>query len=98
MGYKLVKKTGKVILVGVPKLNANIKIYSLPLHFGLSLTGSYGGDGNPSEDIPRYLKLLDNGIWNIKDLITERYELNNINDAIKSMRQGKTAGRVLIQL
>ena len=98
MGYKLVDSSGRVILVGVPKKDANISIYSLPLHFGLSLKGSFGGECNPSKDIPRYLKLLDQGVWSVKELITEIYELKDINLAIKSMRDGKTAGRVLIKL
>ena len=98
MGYKLVDSSGRVILVGVPKKDANISIYSLPLHFGLSLKGSFGGECNPSKDIPRYLKLLDQGVWSLKELITEIYELKDINLAIKSMRDGKTAGRVLIKL
>ena len=98
MGYKLVDSSGRVILVGVPKKDANISIYSLPLHFGLTLKGSFGGECNPSKDIPRYLKLLDQGVWSLKELITEIYELKDINLAIKSMRDGKSAGRVLIKL
>ena len=98
MGYKLVSTSGRVILVGVPKHNADIKIYSLPLHFGLQLKGSYGGESNPSKDIPRYLNMLEKGIWDIEGLITERYKLKDINKAISSMREGKTAGRVIIEL
>ena len=97
-GYELVNPTGRVVLVGVPKMGSNIKIYSLPLHFGLSLSGSFGGECNPSKDIPRYLKLLETGIWDLKGLITDTYELKDINFAISSMRNGKSAGRVLIKL
>lgn len=97
-GYKLAKPDGRVILVGVPKKDANISIYSLPLHFGLSLSGSFGGECNPSKDIPRYLNLLEKGIWDLKGLITEIYELEDINVAISSIRTGKSAGRVLIKL
>ncbi len=98
MGYKLVRTSGRVILVGVPKLNENINIYSLPLHFGLQLKGSFGGEINPSQDIPRYIKMLENKIWDFKELITERHKLKDINTAISSMRKGLTAGRVIIEL
>tara|TARA_Y100000589_G_C27188199_1_gene643580 strand:- start:2491 stop:3522 length:1032 start_codon:yes stop_codon:yes gene_type:complete len=97
-GYELVNPNGRVVLVGVPKIGSNINIYSLPLHFGLSLSGSFGGECNPSRDIPRYLNLLEKGIWDLKGLITEIYELKDINYAISSMREGKSAGRVLIKL
>ena len=98
MGYKLVTKSGRVILVGVPKIGSNINIYTLPLHFGKSLIGSFGGECDPAKDIPRYLKLLRQEIISFKGLVTARYELNDINEAISLMREGKTAGRVMIKL
>ena len=58
LGYKLTNPTGKIILVGVPKKDNNICIYSLPLHFGKLIQGSHGGESIPHEDIPRYLKML----------------------------------------
>ena len=98
MGYKLVTKSGRVILVGVPQIGSNINIYTLPLHFGKSLIGSFGGECDPAKDIPRYLKLLRQEIISFKGLVTARYELNDINEAISLMREGKTAGRVMIKL
>tara|TARA_Y100001968_G_scaffold266242_1_gene255666 strand:+ start:60 stop:1097 length:1038 start_codon:yes stop_codon:yes gene_type:complete len=98
MGYELVSETGRVVLVGVPKKGSNINIYSLPLHFGKTLTGSFGGECNPEKDIPRYLALLREGVWSVKGLITAKYELEDINKAISAMREGKSAGRVMIKL
>ncbi len=98
MGYRLVKSEGKVILVGVPKKGANINIYSLPLHFGKSLIGSHGGESRPDLDIPRYNKLFIQNIASIKNLVTERVPLENINEAIKNMSEGKTIGRVLVEM
>ena len=44
LGYEITSSNGRVILVGVPRLDDNIKIYSLQLHFGKKLTGSHGGN------------------------------------------------------
>ena len=98
MGYQIVGSNGRVVLVGVPRKEANIKIYSLPLHFGKSIVGSHGGESKPHFDIPRYLNLFNNGIWNIEGLVSERYRLKEINLAISSMRNGKSVGRVMINL
>tara|TARA_B100000700_G_scaffold331081_1_gene461270 strand:+ start:927 stop:1973 length:1047 start_codon:yes stop_codon:yes gene_type:complete len=98
MGYRLTHSEGRVVLVGVPSKGANISIYSLPLHFGKVITGSHGGECNPDKDIPRYIKLLKEGKYKLKDLITSRFKLENINEAIACMREGKTAGRVLIDM
>ena len=98
MGYELVNHQGTVVLVGVPKNGNNINIFSLPLHFGKTITGSFGGECHPERDIPRYLELLRKGLLSLEDVISECYKLNDINNAIKSMRSGSTAGRVIIEL
>ena len=69
LGYRITKSKGRVILVGVPCKGNDIKIHSLPLHFGKTLIGSFGGDGKPHEDIPRYQNLYNNGRIELKKLV-----------------------------
>ena len=97
-GYNIIKPQGKVVLVGVPKKGNNINIFSLPLHFGKSITGSHGGETIPQRDIPRYFELYRNGRLQLKNLLTKTYTLEQINDAIADMREGKLSGRCLIKL
>ena len=97
-GYTLINNNGRLILVGVPRKGNNINIFSLPLHFGKIITGSHGGETNPTYDIPRYLNLFEKNIALYKTLITERCQLNQINDAIESMKSGRTTGRILIEM
>ncbi len=98
LGYKLINSEGKLVLVGVPKYDENISIHSLPLHFGKIIIGSHGGKCKPVQDIPRFLKLLNQGILKLDRLISEEYTLERINEAIVSMRKGLSAGRVIIKL
>ena len=95
-GYELINREGRLILVGVPKVGHNINIFSLPLHFGKTISGSFGGECNPSEDIPRYIKLLMKNKFCLDQIITERYQLKDINLAIERIKNGKTVGRVVI--
>ena len=97
-GYEIINNKGRLILVGVPKIGKNINIFTLPLHFGKTIIGSHGGESNPSEDIPRYLNLFDKNIAQYKKLITQKFPLEKINDAIQIMKEGKTAGRILIEM
>ena len=97
-GYQLINNKGRLILVGVPKLGDNINIFSLPLHFGKKIIGSFGGESNPEFDIPRYINLLINKKISLKGLITERYSLKEINIAISRIKNGESVGRVLIDL
>jgi S-(hydroxymethyl)glutathione dehydrogenase / alcohol dehydrogenase len=97
LGFQITKPQGKVTLVGVPRKGSNINIYSLPLHFGKRIAGSQGGEAVPHEDIHRYHNLFNAGRLNLRDLITNYYSLDQINEAIACMRNGTTSGRCLVQ-
>jgi S-(hydroxymethyl)glutathione dehydrogenase/alcohol dehydrogenase len=98
LGYQLTKPAGRVTLVGVPAKGRNTSIYSLPLHFGKEIRGSHGGEAVPHEDIPRYHALFRAGRINLRELITERFPLDDINTAIERMRNGQASGRCLIDM
>jgi Zn-dependent alcohol dehydrogenase len=98
MGYQLSQREGRVILVGVPRLGQNLSVYSLPLHFGKVLSGSQGGECQPDRDIPRYLRLLERGSLQLDRIVSAKFPLEEINAAISAMRDGATAGRVMIKL
>jgi S-(hydroxymethyl)glutathione dehydrogenase / alcohol dehydrogenase len=96
LGYQITKPQGRVTLVGVPRKGKNINIYSLPLHFGKGLSGSHGGEAIPQTDIPRYHQLFRAGRIQLKNLITNYYPLEKINEALDGVRSGAIAGRCLI--
>ena len=97
-GYRLTHGQGRMILVGVPRRGNTVSLNTFPLHFGKVLKGSHGGDSKPDHDIPRYLRLLQQDRLELKRLVTARYPLAQINRAIEDMRNGSTAGRVMIDL
>lgn len=95
-GYALTGPAGRVVLVGVPRKGNDISIHSLPLHFGKVLTGSHGGEATPESDIPRYDSLFRAGRIKLRELLTDRYPIERINEAIAGMRSGEVSGRCLI--
>jgi len=95
--YELTAAQGRTILVGVPRYNEDITIHSLPLHFGKVLTGCEGGQSNPTVDIPRYLRLYQHGKLKLDQLITHRFPLAKINEALDVVRGGE-AGRVVLTM
>jgi S-(hydroxymethyl)glutathione dehydrogenase/alcohol dehydrogenase len=98
LGYELTKPDGRVILVGVPPKGRNVSLYSLPLHFGKQITGSHGGDAVPNVDIPRYDALFRSGRIKLRELITDHFNLDEINTAIQKMRDGSVGGRCLVRM
>ena len=96
--YNLTSSKGRTILVGVPSIEKETKLYTLPLHFDKILTGSHGGEAKPDIDIPNYIRFHNNGSLKLKQLITQRYTLEQVNEAIKDIRHGKITGRALLTI
>jgi len=97
LAYELTHPDGKTVLVGVPRKGDNISIYSLPLHFRKVLTGSHGGNAEPHVDIPRYVRLHHAGKLKLDGLITHEFRLDQINEAIEMLKNGRV-GRCVIAM
>lgn len=98
LAYELTRPQGRTVLVGVPRAGQRATIDTLPLHFGNTLTGSHGGGCRPERDIPRYIRLHAAGKLRLEELITDRFPLAQINEAIEGMRSGRIAGRCLLEV
>ncbi|TAK65471.1 MAG: dehydrogenase [Betaproteobacteria bacterium] len=97
MAYELTQPDGRTILVGVPRKDDKVSIYTLPLHFKKVLKGSEGGGVVPDVEIPRLIRLVERGRLRLEGLITHEFALDDINEAIRVFRSGE-AGRVLINM
>lgn len=95
--YNLTHPDGRTILVGVPRKGDNVSIYTLPIHFNKVLKGSHGGSCIPHVEIPRYIRLTNQGILKLDGLITHEFGLQEINEAVALMKSG-TSGRILIKM
>ncbi|CAM2138767.1 Dehydrogenase [Pararobbsia alpina] len=98
LGYAMTKPQGTVTLVGVPRKGNTVNLFSLPLHFGKTLSGSHGGEAIPNVDIPRYHNMYRAGRIALRELITDYFSLDEINEAIAAMRSGKVRGRCLVRM
>lgn len=98
LAYELTQAQGRTLLVGVPRVGQEASIFTLPLHFGKVLTGSHGGSSQPAVDVPRYARLYTAGRLDLAPLISNRYSLTAVNEAIAAMRSGEAAGRCLIEI
>ncbi len=94
LAYELTANNGKTILAGVP--NKKITIDSFPLHFDKILTGSHGGNIEPTRDIPNFLKAISINSYKLNDLITKEIALSEINNAINKIKNG-FMGKILIK-
>jgi S-(hydroxymethyl)glutathione dehydrogenase/alcohol dehydrogenase len=85
----LVAPRGRCIGVGVMPHDRRLSLNTLPLHLGKVLRGSHGGESQPAEDIPRYLRMMRDGRFDPKGMISHRVSLAQVNEGIARMRAGE---------
>ena len=82
-------RRGTLIIVGVPNAEATVPFPVLPhVLQERRVIGSLMGSTRLSVDIPRLINLYQNGRLRLDELITERYALEQINEAIESTEKG----------
>jgi S-(hydroxymethyl)glutathione dehydrogenase / alcohol dehydrogenase len=86
---------GRLLLVGVMRHDQKLSLNTLPLHHGKSLSGTEGGSSQPHVDIPRYLRMINAGRFDPRGMVTHRSGLSEVNEAISTMRSGKTIHTML---
>ena len=95
--FTMVRTGGTAVIVGMPA-NDQVLIPLNAHHFtyGRTLTGSNMGSTRLLVDIPRLVDLYKAGRLKLDELITKRYPLDEINEAIESMERGEALRNVII--
>ncbi len=93
--WRLTSPKGRLVLIGVMRHDRQFSFNTLPLHFGKVLTGTEGGASRPADDIPRYLRMIRAGRFDPRGMVTHRYSLPDINEAIAAMRAGQSVHTII---
>lgn len=97
---EMLANSGRYILVGQGSPTSGFCVQNYSHLFGgtgKTIKASQGGRTIPSIDIPRYIKLANNGIINVNKMITNILPLEDINKAVELVKQGKS-GRIIINI
>jgi Zn-dependent alcohol dehydrogenase len=96
-GFDLSRRGGTLVLVGLPGHEAKA---TFPVHqFVLTerrVLGSYMGSTRLRTAIPRLISLYQHGRLKLDELITARYPLDQINQAIAAVEAGEALRNVII--
>ncbi|MCK9598032.1 MAG: zinc-binding dehydrogenase [Sphaerochaeta sp.] len=96
--YSLVAPGGTVVMVGQPRRGDSLVLPDVAANFkGKTLLDSTGGSTDPNRDIPAYLDLYGAGLLKLRELITHRFPLAQVNEALDAVRSG-LAGRVILEM
>ena len=96
-GLTLLRPGGSLVIVGMPPSGATVAFE--PLDFAdasQKILGSKMGGTKLQVDVPKLVALYQQGRLKLDELITGRYALEDINDAIESVKRGEALRNVIV--
>jgi Zn-dependent alcohol dehydrogenase len=95
--FKALKRGGTCVAMGLPHPARTVTLTALSFAGeGKSLVGSYMGSSAPQRDIPRYLRLWQEGRLPVEKLHTSSLPLAAINEAFEQLASGAAIRQVLL--
>jgi len=88
---------GTAVLVGIPSTPVELSAIDFVIN-EKQFRGSIGGSCAPDRDFPTFLKWHADGDLDLESMITERYSLDQINEATTALEEGRIAGRAILEL
>ena len=95
-GHFGVSEGGTAVLVGVPSTSVELNALDVLVN-EKQFIGSIGGSCAPDRDFPRFLEWQASGELPLHDMITQRYTINQINEATQALEAGQIAGRAILE-
>jgi S-(hydroxymethyl)glutathione dehydrogenase/alcohol dehydrogenase len=96
-GVSLMKRNGAAVLVGMPPSDVMATIDpGLLAAYGQKILGSKMGSARPLIDVPIIVSLYREGRLKLDQLISGRYRLEAINEAVASSRSGAALRNVIV--
>ncbi len=96
-GLTLLRRSGTLVIVGMPATGDRVSLEAGDFAGdGQRILGSKMGSARIEIDIPRLVDLYREGILKLDELITGRYPLEQINEAIASVRTGEALRNVIV--
>ncbi len=94
---RLMKRNGGTVLVGMPPSGVHATIDPGWLAAdGQRILGSKMGSARPIVDVPKIVALYRDGRLKLDELVTQRYPLERINEALASSRSGAALRNVIV--
>ena len=86
---------GMAVLIGWPQTEFKLNAEHFVFH-QRQYRGSHGSS-IPDKDFPMYLRLAGEGKFPVDELVTRSYAIEEINDALDDLREGRILGRSIIR-
>ena len=93
--FDVIRDGGRMVAVGIAagKTTAPVEITRL-VRRGLRIIGSYGA--RTRADMPEILRLAERGIFRPEAMVTQRFSLDEAEDAYRALDRGDIIGRAIV--
>ncbi len=96
-GMDMSAPTAMTVIVGMPKITDTFTYSPFPLvRYERILTGGFMGSGQLHIEVPKMIALYKAGRLKLDELITHRFPLEKINEAIEEVVSGKALRNVIM--
>ena len=95
---EMTRRGGQAVLVGIPRLDV---VLTLPVMLGIvlqerTIKGCWYGSSDIRRDIPRLIEHYRDGRLLLDELVSNRIELSEVNEALAAMETGERARSVIV--
>ncbi|MBN1383099.1 MAG: zinc-binding dehydrogenase [Deltaproteobacteria bacterium] len=87
---------GTAVLVGVPQTRVDLNALDIMIN-EKKFIGTNGGSCQPDRDFPIFLDWHKSGKLDLNALVTQRYTLDQINEAVSALEAGSIQGRAILE-
>lgn len=93
----MLRKGGVCVVTGMAKISDLMVPLSLPdmVSSCKTLKGVLYGEMNPRDAMPKLLSMYEAGIIKLDELVTQKYKLDDINEAMRDLRAGNNVRGVI---
>ncbi len=96
-GLTLLRRAGTLVVVGMPASGDKVALEAVDIADNAQrIIGSKMGSARLRVDIPKLVELYRDGRLMLDELITERYPLDRINDAIAAVNRAEALRNIII--
>ncbi|MEX0803719.1 MAG: zinc-binding dehydrogenase [Candidatus Binatia bacterium] len=96
MGFSGLNRGGTALLVGITPPGTQATLDTSLFIGSRSFTRTSGGDCRPDRDFPLFVRWYREGKLKLDELVTRRYALDQINEAVEDLEHGRILGRAII--
>jgi len=93
--WEMTRAGGNLITLGLPRGNITLPAGAWSNRGRIHHAGQYGGV-NAKSDVPRFVKLVDMGLFDAKSIVTATYPLDRTREAFQAVADRTTACAVVV--